>query len=206
MLRCAAPLSRRRCSESPFWSELRAACRTSARDVLGASPHFSPALVARATRCRCGCGRTRARRHGRRRRRHSCALCRAGWSERVRRTRECVRRTHEHLAQPQRVHRRPQTRSGEKCGLGACAVKRCAGSLRAATASDGPLGARASCPRTRRQARIPSRLRTQCALRRIARARCPRPQGPVGSSSRSELPTRPLGRARCPQIQRPTPR
>ena len=33
----------------------------------------------------------------RRARRHSCALCRGGRSERVRRTRECVRRTHEYL-------------------------------------------------------------------------------------------------------------
>ena len=30
-------------------------------------------------------------------RRDSCALCRGGRSERVRRTRECVRRTHEYL-------------------------------------------------------------------------------------------------------------
>ena len=93
-------------------------------------------------------------------------------------------------AQPQRVHRRPQTRAGEKCGLGVCALKGGAKSVNGYSQRQA-LGARASCPRDAPQGALVLRwvsatrtvpsatLLAQAQATRLsarARARCPRPQ------------------------------
>ena len=65
----------------------------------------------------------------------------------------------------------------------------------------GPLGARASCPRSRRQARMANAPSNRCALRRIARARCPRPQGLDSLTLRCCTQPRTVGR---PPADRPS--
>ena len=87
-----------------------------------------------------------------------------------------------HSAFPSARKRAQLVATGRKCAYRRTGKAECLsskGRQRAPAMARGPLGARASCPRTRRQARMASRSSKRCALRRMARARCPRPQGPV---------------------------
>ena len=89
-----------------------------------------------------------------------------------------------HSAFPGARKRAQLVATGRRCacrrtGKAECLPQR---GQRALAMARGPLGARASCPRTRRQARMASRSSKRCALRRMARARCRQdalaPRGP----------------------------
>ena len=70
--------------------------------------------------------------------------------------------------------------------------------LRVPTGSDGPLGARASCPRYAPQGALVRRRLGHARLAARARARCPRPQGPVATARAPPAVTRqPAGRGFC---------